>query len=149
MKKIYVAAVLCISTAGWGHAQVTGSNDVETDSRLDTLFGAHEPYASFLAKLKSAAAKEDWATIGDLIAYPLKVTVGGQHLVLRSAAQFRARATNVMTAKVLNAIKEQSYAGLFANAQGVMMGNGEVWFSAICGPTDCNNAPIKITAIQQ
>ena len=37
----------------------------------------------------------------------------------------------IVTAKVKRALAEQSYAKLFANWQGVMVGDGELWFSAV------------------
>ena len=37
--------------------------------------------------------------------------------------------------------------GLFANSQGVMIGSGEVWFSAVCAARDCNAPPVMITAL--
>ena len=52
-----------------------------------------------------------------------------------------------MTPKVIRAIQVQAFSGIFANADGVMIGNGEVWFSGICGNLSCTDAPIKITAI--
>lgn len=60
------------------------------------------------------------------------------------AAQFLAAYDKIVTAKVRNAITAQRYATLFANWQGVMIGDGEVWFS---GVGDGNT--VRITAINQ
>jgi large exoprotein involved in heme utilization and adhesion len=48
----------------------------------------------------------------------------------------------IITTKVKRAVANQSYATLFANWQGVSIGDGEVWFS---GVGDRN--AVRITAI--
>ncbi|MEW5716956.1 hypothetical protein AB1462_32420, partial [Pseudomonas sp. SB113] len=61
---------------------------------------------------------------------------------LRDAAHFVADFDKIVTSKVKQAIAGQTYATLFANWQGVMIGDGELWFS---GVGDGN--VVKITAI--
>ena len=61
---------------------------------------------------------------------------------MKDAARFVAGYDKIMTDKVKKAIGRQTYAGLFANWQGVMIGDGEVWFS----PLD-NSDKVRITAI--
>jgi hypothetical protein len=120
--------------------------DADIDARLDALFGAHAPLQEFLATLKSEAAAKDWAAIGARVAYPLRVSLAGRRVRIRNAVEFAAHSQQILTPKVLAAIQAQTYAGLFANAQGVMIGNGEVWFTGVCPDTRCSDAPVRITA---
>jgi hypothetical protein len=69
-----------------------------------------------------------------------------RHVRIRNAADFAAHAPQILTPKVLGAIQAQTYAGLFANAQGVMIGDGEVWFSSVCQDTRCRDSTVRITA---
>jgi hypothetical protein len=117
------------------------------DSRLDLLFGSHEPYRRFLADLQRAVAARDRDQIAAMVSYPLKTRIAGQAVTLSKPRQFLAHFDELLPQKSLDAISAQSFAGLFANSQGVMIGSGEVWFGAVCGAHDCNAPPIMITAL--
>ena len=107
----------------------------------------HQPYQDFFIALKSKAAIQDWPAIASMIAYPITLPVAGRRISIRSPRAFLKRAPEIFTPKVLAAIERQSYATLFANSSGVMIGAGEVWFSGICKEPACAVAPVKITAI--
>jgi hypothetical protein len=132
-----------------GAAQATDSSadSREVDSRLDTLFGSHEAVKEFLTSLKEDSATKRWPAIAAVIAYPIKIRVGRHRIQLHDPAEFIAHSEAVLTPKVVAAIAQQSYATLFANDRGVMIGGGEVWFSPVCADAGCKNAPIKIIAI--
>jgi hypothetical protein len=119
----------------------------ETNARLDALFGAHQPYEQFLHALRRATDGGNWTEVATMIAYPISVTISGKKTKLRSQKVFVALATEIMTPKVIAAIHTQAYSGIFANAEGVMIGDGEVWFSGVCRDSACTNPPIKITSI--
>ena len=119
----------------------------DTNSTLDTLFGAHAPYEKFLRELKAEVAAQDWSAIADKVAYPLSVQVSGHRMKVRSRDQFLAHVRSIITHKVCEAIEAQHYEALFANANGVMVGNGELWYSGVCSRANCIDAPIKITAV--
>lgn len=120
----------------------------DMDATLDRLFGAHAPYEKFLTKLKLEAKAQDWSTIADQLSYPLTVRISGRRLKFEARGQFLSHVRSILTPRVLQAIAAQRYEDLFANANGVMIGNGEIWYSGICAGADCNDAPIKITAIK-
>ncbi len=125
----------------------SGADSREVDSRLDTLFGSHQAVKEFLTSLQEESANKRWPAIAARISYPIKVRVGGHRIQIHNPAEFIAHAEELLTPKVVAAIAHQTYASLFANDRGVMIGDGEVWFSAVCVGTDCKNAPIKIIAI--
>ena len=41
------------------------------------------------------------------------------------------------------AVERQTYATLFANADGVMIGDGELWFSGTCADAACAEASVR------
>jgi hypothetical protein len=123
------------------------ANAAETNARLDTLFGAHLPYEKFLGRLKQATASSNWSQVATLIAYPITMRLAGQKTKIASPRAFLSHVGEIMTPKVINAIQAQDFGGIFANSEGVMIGDGEVWFSGICAASSCAGGPIKITAI--
>ena len=146
----HALAVLLIiggSPIGAVHATDTSTGPRDVDARLDALFGSHESLKQFLISLKKDSANKRWPAIAALVAYPIKIRLGGHLIRIRNPSEFMAHSEEVLTPRVLAAIERQTYGSLFANAQGVMIGDGEVWFSAVCRSADCKNAPIKITAI--
>jgi hypothetical protein len=112
------------------------------NATLDTLFGEHARYRSFFDALKKAVSEGDKAAVAAMVDYPFQARIGGKSVKIRDAAHFVADYDKVVTAKVKSALDAQGYESLFANWQGVMVGDGEIWFS---GVGDANE--IKITAI--
>jgi hypothetical protein len=119
----------------------------ETNARLDALFGVHRPYDQFLQALRRATDAGNWTEVARMIAYPISVSVSGKKTKIPSPKVFVALAPQIMTPKVIAAIHTQAYSGIFANAEGVMIGDGEIWFSGVCQDSACTNPPIKITSI--
>src|SRR5690606_13007889 len=114
----------------------------DVDASLDALFGNHQPYHTFFDALKKAVAADDKAAVAAMVDYPFQARINGKAVKLRDKAHFIADYDKIVTAKIKEAVARQTYATLFANWQGVMIGDGEVWFS---GVGDGN--AIKITAI--
>jgi hypothetical protein len=117
------------------------------ESRLDRLFGSHQPYRKFLADLQQAVAAGDRSRIAGMVSYPLKTRIAGHAVKLATPRQFLAHFDELLPQSSLEAITAQSFAGLFANSQGMMIGSGEVWFSAVCATRDCNAPPVMIIAV--
>lgn len=114
----------------------------EVDATLDSLFGAHAPYRQFFETLQKAVTADDKAAVAALVDYPFQARINGKAVKLRDAAHFAADYDKIVTPKVKHAVAHQTYATLFANWQGVMIGDGEVWFSGVG-----NDNTVKITAI--
>jgi hypothetical protein len=121
--------------------------DEATSGRLDALFGAHEPYEAFLARLKQAVAAGDRQSVAAMIAYPLETQVQGKPVTLGAEDDVVRRYDQLFTPAVVAALERQTYATLFANADGVMVGDGEIWFSGVCGDATCASPTVKIIAI--
>lgn len=69
---------------------------------------------------------EDKQKIAAMVQYPLNVNGGKTHRVIRNSAQFLADYDRLLTAPIRKAIDKQTAECLFANWQGVMIGDGEV-----------------------
>jgi len=77
-----------------------------------------------------------------MVDYPFQARIGGKAVKIRDAAHFVSDYDKIVTAKVKQAVAQQTYAGLFANWQGVSIGDGEIWFSGVG-----KDNKVKITAI--
>jgi hypothetical protein len=140
-------ARLCIALAMAAVAPAAAQSDAQTSARLDALFGAHEPYAAFLARLKDAVAAGDHRSVAAMIAYPLETRIAGLPVTLAAPADALRRYDQLFTAPVVAALEAQTYATLFAAAEGVMVGDGEIWFSGICDDAACSAVSVKIIAV--
>lgn len=114
----------------------------EVDSSLDTLFGDHKSYRAFFEKLQSAVAAGDKQAVAGMVDYPFHGRIAGKAVRIRDAAHFVADYDKIVTDKVKASVAKQTYATLFANWQGISIGDGEVWFSGV-GAANV----IRITAI--
>ncbi|WP_309086622.1 hypothetical protein [Chelativorans sp.] len=130
-----------------GVATAGAQSTAEVNETLDDLFGEHAPYQAFFDKLKKAVAENDKQSVASMVDYPFKARINGKAVTIRDAAHFTADYDRVFTAKVKEAVSKQTYANLFANWQGVMVGDGEVWFSGICKNEACEQRTVKIIAV--
>jgi hypothetical protein len=130
-----------------GIVPAAAQSATEVNGKLDTLFGSHTPYQTFFDRLKKAIGSDDRAAVAAMVDYPFHARIRGKALKIKDASQFIADYDQIMTGKVKTAVAKQTYATLFANAQGIMIGDGEVWFSGICGDDSCKQQTIKVIAI--
>ncbi|MGK9236217.1 hypothetical protein KXS07_30640 [Inquilinus limosus] len=142
---IALASAVCLSVGSAGSAGAQSA--AEVNANLDSLFGDHKPYEQFFTKLKKAVAESDKETVASMIDYPFQARINGKAAKVRDQEHFVADYDQIVTPKVKNAVAKQTYETLFANWQGVMIGDGEVWFSGICNDAKCNKSTVRITAI--
>jgi hypothetical protein len=147
MTRATVVLSLCIALAMAAASPAGAQSDQATSARLDALFGAHEPYQAFLAALKESVSEGDEAAVAAMVAYPLETTLAGERVTLASQDDFVRRYGELLTPAVVAAVERQTYGTLFANADGVMIGDGEVWFSEVCADATCAEASVRIIAI--
>lgn len=96
---------------------------------------------AFLAELKAALKSGDKKRVAGLVHYPLKVTSSHGNRVVRSSTEFVKDYDHLLTPLVTKAVEQQVPACLFANYQGVMIGDGEIWFE------EQQNGSMKIKTI--
>jgi hypothetical protein len=119
----------------------------EVDGNLDALFGDHVPYKTFFDRLKKAVGAGDKAAVASMVDYPFQARINDKAVKIRDRKHFVADYDQIVTGKVKAALARQTYATLFANWQGVMIGDGEVWFNGVCGDDACKQQTVRITAI--
>jgi len=129
----------------------TVSADEPIEQRLDALFGEHERYLAVFQELKDAVIGDDRKKVASLVNYPLNVFAGRRRMVIRSPAELLRRYHEVFNENVIRAIKAQEPDTLFANWQGVMVGDGQIWFAAVCKGKDrdtrCADKTIKAISV--
>ena len=145
--KTWLSTVFLICAFALAGSPADGQSRAEVDRRLDALFGEHRSHEAFLRALKRAVAGADARAVAAMASYPLGTGVAGHRATIRTQEEFLARYEQIITPDVASAIEKQSYAGLFANADGVMIGDGEVWFGGVCGDAACTQQSIRIIAI--
>ncbi len=103
---------------------------------------------NFLDSLKAAVANDDRRAVAAMVRYPIRVQLDGQGASIGSAADFVLRYPDIMNSQVRGAVLAQEVKELFVNWQGVMIGRGEVWFSAVYeDPRDDEAYRLMIIAI--
>jgi hypothetical protein len=83
---------------------------------------------SFLAELKSAVRAGHKQKVASMISYPLSVSRGDEKNRVKSRREFVGGYEQIFTPQVAKAVISQTPDCLFANSDGVMIGDGEVWF---------------------
>lgn len=108
----------------------------ESDCQGDTVDNLGPKIAAesraFLSQLKSAISHNEKAKVSQMIKFPLRVNTPRRHLLVANGQEFRDQYSQIITeaikAKIVDA---KSSMCLFANFQGFMVGNGEVWFKEV------------------
>lgn len=82
----------------------------------------------FLNRLQQANRSHNIRRLLPFMDWPLRVNFAAQqHLTLRNPHQFLPYAQHIITPTIQRTIAQQSLTQLFVNAQGVMLGNGQIW----------------------
>jgi len=97
--------------------------------------GIDDPAAfhTFFIKLQQAVAKNDKKAVASMISYPLNVNTNGKTYKFQTPARFIAKYDSIMTPEVKRTLGYAIEEDLFANWQGVMVGNGQLWISQFDG----------------
>ena len=103
--------------------------DQPIEQRLDWLFGSVKPFSDFFRDVQDAIRRNDAQAIAALIAYPLH---NGEDFLAYSRDDFVAAYDHIITPHVREVVLTQTWTGLFANVDGIMFGDGEVWATAVC-----------------
>jgi hypothetical protein len=105
-------------------------------------------YATFLTRLQNAVRANDRGAVIKLIQFPLRVNANGGSRLYRDARSVRADYDRIFTRKVTHAILGQRFDQLFGRDQGLMIGDGEIWFDHVCTNAQCSpSGPVRITAV--
>lgn len=96
---------------------VAGVRDDETVNRAAVMF-------------RRGVLDDRRDVVAQAIRYPVRVSLGGKRLVLRDAKTLLARYNEIFTDTYIHTIGTSVPRLMFARADGVMLGDGAVWFDA-------------------
>ena len=73
--------------------------------------------------------------VASYIAYPISVTINNVKTTIKTEAEFVSNYDEIFNESVKNAFLNQNVKECFVNYKGVMVGDGQLWFSMIEGTT--------------
>jgi hypothetical protein len=82
----------------------------------------------FLAALQRVVKSDDKKQLSLLVRYPVHIYDGNHKSMVRTPAEFIRQYPSIMSPDLKRAIIAQSPECLFATGQGVMIGDGNLWF---------------------
>ena len=87
----------------------------------------------FFEQIQHAVLANDIKWLSESVSYPIVFVMksGNAKYTLRDENDFEAHATMILTPQLKSAVRSQSADSLFKNWQGVMIGNGDIWFSEV------------------
>ncbi|MGL4604324.1 MAG: hypothetical protein ACRCU9_09260 [Iodobacter sp.] len=103
--------------------------------------------AQFLQRLQNAAQQDNPQELAKLVQFPLRVNQGSQKHKMISKRQFMASWQTIITPEIKTALLAQTPDTLFRNSRGAMVGQGELWFSAICADKTCLKHQVLLSTV--
>jgi hypothetical protein len=97
---------------------------------------------NFFRDIQKAVRASDKRLVSSMIDYPIVVVLNGHQVQLENARQLRHSYDLVFNAKVRKAVMQQEPRRLRANWRGLIVGDGEIWFTK-----DIDTGVFKIFAI--
>lgn len=143
---LFIFIILFIPTVAF-EATAMNDTDQSTEQRLDNLFGEHQVYKAFFFQLKNAVLKNQRKQVSELIAYPITIYGNEQRFVIKSKAEFLMLYDAIFSPNMLAVIEKQAFKDLFAKSQGIMMGQGEVWFHGACADNACEKVSVAVKSL--
>ena len=120
------------------------------DERTWLLFGrpASEVIA-FLLEIQDSLRTDDKEKLASLVYYPITISrfEGENNKEIQNAEEFIANYEKIVTPEWKDIILAQEPARLFTNWQGVRVSRGELWFTAICTDSSCQDSKLYIVTI--
>lgn len=102
---------------------------------------------SFLLIIKTNMMAGNDQGIAERVLYPINVIVNGQSMTIRTKDEFIQNYEQIFNETLLNALTEIDEDGLVSGAEGIRVGNGELWFNLFCMDTTCTQKNFLITQI--
>jgi hypothetical protein len=88
---------------------------------------------AFLAEIKASIASDDGAAFARLVKYPLEVHSPHRSKTYRDSRSLLRDYARIVTQEFRRKVASQRADCLFGNAEGVMVGDGEIWFARVDG----------------
>jgi hypothetical protein len=138
-----------IPTANLDRKEMAASRAQAADESSAPDWVLKDPsYATFLTRLQGAVRANDRRAVIKLIGFPLRVNANGHSRLYRDVRSVRDDYDRIFTPKVTQAILGQRFDRLFGRDQGLMIGDGEIWFDHVCTNTQCSPpGPVRIMTV--
>lgn len=102
---------------------------------------------NFLLKLKANVTAGVAEEIADSVLYPIHVRLNGQSTRIDSKAAFMKNYGLIFDQSFINTLATANENNLVVSAEGIRVGNGELWFNLFCMDTACTKKEFLITQI--
>ncbi len=90
-------------------------------------------------KFKKAVVERKKKLVVSLLAFPIAVNIDGKETTLKTAAEFLANYDKIFHDGICEKIKQSVPHNMFVRHDGIMLGEGEVWFGSDGRVTAINN----------
>lgn len=131
-------------TSEEGHYDETSEKSLNSDDAdyySVSTSKSKQKVEAFAKAVKTSILNDDWLAISKMTAYPITIQ-GVEYVDVESLAN-----TNlVLNEEYKKALEAASCESLFANSQGIMIGDGEVWIGEVLDK-DMQSEGLKIIAI--
>jgi hypothetical protein len=119
------------------------------DQRTQFLFGRPaSEVIDFLLEIQDSLRTDNKEKLASLVYYPITIRLEGDNdKEIQNAEKFIANYEKIVTPEWKEIILSQEPARLFTNWQGVMVSRGELWFTAICTDSSCQESELYIVTI--
>jgi hypothetical protein len=98
---------------------------------------------TFAARFKELVLKQEKGKVSLMILYPIRAHLKDRVVVIQTANEFLKFYDQILDKQFVDKIGRLKIHNMWANYQGVMLGDGDVWFGTSCA--DCND--IKVVAV--
>lgn len=96
---------------------------------------------AFASKIKLYVTENNKTGLAEMIAYPIKVTINDSKVSISNKQEFVQKYDDIVNAEFKEKISNCYTKYLFSNDEGIMLGDGEIWFDNL------NNNGLRIYAI--
>ncbi|MCP3056722.1 hypothetical protein [Aurantimonas marianensis] len=115
--------------------------------QIEALHGDADGFSAAFDVLQQAMADGDAATVAEFGSYPLTVRANGEVYDVLEAQDLIDNFDSLIAPDTQARVANQDVGDLMVNSEGVMIGAGELWLSAVCDDNACSSARWRIIAI--
>lgn len=144
---LFIFILLFMPCATFGAKAMDPTAGQSTEQRMDDLFGDHKAYKNFYYKFKDAVLKNKRKQVSELVGYPITIYGDERKYSIKNKTEFLNLYDSVFSQNMLTVIKQQQFNDLFVKWSGVMIGNGEVWFSGTCQDDACKEVNVEVSSL--
>jgi hypothetical protein len=86
---------------------------------------------AFFEQIRNSILTDDIDWLAKSVAYPIVLRPAGNEIAVRNKHDLKKRSKLILNEHLKSVVRTQSPDTLFKNWQGVMIGDGEIWYSKI------------------